>query len=323
MYLIKPENAASTKITVTGTATALYTLMDTAGSIATSQAYYDGFKANAFIIKPEDGDIRVLPKATPTSTQGLLLKSGSSYSFTGTDLTDFRLIRTSGNVACSVLLGHTEAGESFNAGSDTVSVSLDEFPAAAVLADNTSLPTTTQVGAVLELYDGTNLGLARGGQTSNSTTVTGFQNDLPMARYNASPTARTEGQFGNLQAAADGSLRVNTGTLAQPVIDSYATVAINLAAGANQVLVSSAASKQIWVYGLGFTVNVAGTVSFQDEDDTAITGIMQIAATGGMVSAPSGNLAMPMWKLATDKDLEVDVVTSELDGWLTYAIVSV
>lgn len=106
-------------------------------------------------------------------------------------------------------------------------------------------------------------------------------------------------------------------------IDSYSHAAFNLAAGANQVLVSSAPSKQIWVYGIGFTVNVAGTVSFQDEDDTAITGVMNMAAAGGMVVAPSGNFSMPIWKLGTDKDLEVDVVTSELDGWIDYAILSV
>lgn len=106
-------------------------------------------------------------------------------------------------------------------------------------------------------------------------------------------------------------------------IDSYTHAAFNLAAGADQVLVSSAAGKQIWVYGIGFTVNVAGTVSFQDEDNTAITGVMQMGATGGMTVAPSGNFSMPIWKLGTDKDLEVDVVTSELDGWICYAIVSV
>lgn len=51
------------------------------------------------------------------------------------------------------------------------------------------------------------------GQTSNTTTVTGFLNNLPMARYNASPTARTEGQFGNLQADANGNLQTNIGGL--------------------------------------------------------------------------------------------------------------
>jgi len=108
-----------------------------------------------------------------------------------------------------------------------------------------------------------------------------------------------------------------------PTIDSYANVAINLAAGANQVLVSSAANKQIWVYGYTIIANVAGTVSFQDEDDTAISGIMPIDAKGGIARNPSGNFAMPIWKLATDKDLEIDIVTSEIDGDLQYAIVSV
>lgn len=107
-----------------------------------------------------------------------------------------------------------------------------------------------------------------------------------------------------------------------PVIDSYTKVAINLAAGANQSLVTAPGSnKQIWVYGYNIMVNAAGTVSFQDEDDTALSGIMPVST--GIVVSPSGNFAMPIWKLATNKALEVDVVTSELDGWLAYAIVSV
>lgn len=111
---------------------------------------------------------------------------------------------------------------------------------------------------------------------------------------------------------------------ASPAIDSYTQAAINLAAGANQSLVATpGADKQIWVYGIEFTVNLAGTVSFQDEDDLAITGVMNFGDVGGMVVAPSGNFAMPLWKVATNKALEVDVVTSELDGSLSYAIVSV
>jgi len=108
-----------------------------------------------------------------------------------------------------------------------------------------------------------------------------------------------------------------------PTIDSYTHLAINLNAGSDQLLVSSAASKQIWVYGIGFVVSAAGTVSFQDEDNAAITGIMPFAANSGMAISPSGNFAMPIWKLATNKDLEVDIVTSEVDGWLCYSLVSV
>ncbi len=110
---------------------------------------------------------------------------------------------------------------------------------------------------------------------------------------------------------------------ASPTIDSYSHVAINLGAVTDSVLVSSAANKQIWVYGYQFTCNVAGTVSFQDEDNTALSGVMQIAATGGASVSPSGNFSMPIWKLVTNKDLEIDTVTAEIDGWLSYAIVSV
>jgi hypothetical protein len=108
-----------------------------------------------------------------------------------------------------------------------------------------------------------------------------------------------------------------------PTIDSYQTATITSKTGANQVIVSSAADKQIWVYGFGFSGTVAGTVAFQDEDDTVLTGAMNITATGGFVSSPSGNFAMPLFKLATDKDLEMDIVTTTINGWVAYAIVSV
>jgi hypothetical protein len=108
-----------------------------------------------------------------------------------------------------------------------------------------------------------------------------------------------------------------------PTVDSYTQLAINLNAGADQVLVSSAASKQIWVYGITYTCSVAGTVSFQDEDDTAITGIMDHAANSGLSHPAFGNFTMPIWKLATNKDLEVDVVNCAIDGWMNYAIISV
>lgn len=113
-------------------------------------------------------------------------------------------------------------------------------------------------------------------------------------------------------------------TSAATAFDSYTHAAINLTTGANQVLVSSAASKQIWVYGIGFSCSAAGTgVSFQDELDVAVTGIMTFAQYGGMAVNPAGNFEMPLWKLGTDKDLEVDITTGDVDGWISYAIVSV
>lgn len=54
------------------------------------------------------------------------------------------------------------------------------------------------------------------GTTSNTTSVTGVPNTLPMARYNASPTVRTEGQFGNLQADPQGNLNTGIKSIALP-----------------------------------------------------------------------------------------------------------
>jgi len=110
-----------------------------------------------------------------------------------------------------------------------------------------------------------------------------------------------------------------------PTVDSYATVAINLTTGADQVLVSSAANKQIWVYGYAFTCGDADgqTVSLQDEDNTAITGIMEFSRYGGISVPPSGNFSMPVFKLATDKDLEIDITGGDVDGWISYAIISI
>lgn len=135
-----------------------------------------------------------------------------------------------------------------------------------------------------------------------------------------------EGDIGTPRMTLDRRARVANKCIdgpGEPVIDSYTHLAVNLAAGADQVLVASAANKQIWVYGVMLMANVAGTISIQDEDNTPITGIIPVGITGGFAMHPSGNFAMPIWKCATDKDLEIDIVTSEVDGWIDYAIVSV
>lgn len=188
----------------------------------------------------------------------------------------------------------------------------------AVQEDGASLTALQSIDGKITDCDTTDLALETGG---NLATIAGDTTSID----GKTPSLGTAAMAGSVPVtiATDDTLKKAIVGASAPTVDSYATIAINLAAGADQVLVSSAANKQIWVYGYQFTVNAAGTVSFQDEDNTAITGIMPFGANGGASVAPSGNFAMPIWKLATDKDLEVDIVTSELDGWLTYAIISV
>jgi hypothetical protein len=143
----------------------------------------------------------------------------------------------------------------------------------------------------------------------------------------ALPTgAATESTLGDIKTAVqliDNTVGAIAGS-GSPVIDSYTSAAINVDTGANSALVAApGANKQIWVYGLVLLANVAGSFSLQDEDDTALSGIMPIAATGGFCMNPSGNFAMPWIKVATNKALEIDCVTCTADGVITYAIVSV
>jgi hypothetical protein len=56
-------------------------------------------------------------------------------------------------------------------------------------------------------FNGTTWDRLRAGITTVTATLTGWLNTLPWAIYNASPTTRTEGQGGPLQADADGDLK--------------------------------------------------------------------------------------------------------------------
>ena len=152
---------------------------------------------------------------------------------------------------------------------------------------------------------------------------------------NAAGAAAVNIQDGGNTITVDGAV-TTTGTVAltndsivgpgDPVIDSYATAVVNLAAsGANQVLIAApGANKQIWVYGcimIGDTAD--GTVTIQDEDDVALTGTMVVNDGAGFVIAPSGNFSMPWIKTATGKALEADTGACTVDGIITYAVVSV
>lgn len=111
-----------------------------------------------------------------------------------------------------------------------------------------------------------------------------------------------------------------------PAINSYTSKAVDLAAStANQVLVAApGAGKQIWVYGIFMMADTAaGTVTLQDEDDTALSGTIALSDEGGFVVNPSGNFAMPWIKVATNKALEADTGACTVDGIITYAIVSI
>lgn len=197
-----------------------------------------------------------------------------------------------------------------------------------VQVDVLTMPTTTVEATNLDIRDLTNASdsVAVYGSDDAGTTKRILKTDAGGALQVDIESAT----LGTVTVTGDssGSLTIDNASIdgpGKPTIDSYTHVAINLTTGADQVLVSSAANKQIWVYGYAFTCGDADgqTVSLQDEDNTAVTGIMEFSQYGGISVPVSGNFAMPVFKLATDKDLEVDITGGDVDGWLAYAIVSV
>lgn len=105
-------NANSSVISVTGTASYILPLIDTAGS--TRHAFPNNL--DAINITPEDGDIRIFTDSTvnataPTASKGFLIRQGSTFMLRRTNLRFIKAIATTGTVSCSVEIGSSEQEE--------------------------------------------------------------------------------------------------------------------------------------------------------------------------------------------------------------------
>jgi len=142
MYIQKFQSAAGSKIAVTTSATGIFDLINTAQSTTLAYAGFSS-KANALIIQPENGDIRVLfNDQAPTSTNGFKLSSGSVASLPNIPLSSLQLISATGStVTCSIQVGLSDQSESMSitgsGGGSTIS------PSVAGLVYNTTAPTLT------------------------------------------------------------------------------------------------------------------------------------------------------------------------------------
>ena len=203
-------------------------------------------------------------------------------------------------------------------------------------ADGNNVDGTTGGVAVTEYTEADTVASGNGvlGLGKNGTTIKAIQTDASgnlVESNSATIAGDTTSIDGKITACNTGAVVISQNTdsidgAGAPTIDSYTNAAISASANtANQSLIAApGANKQIWVYGIQYTVGTGdGSASFQDEDDTAITGVMEHAQYSGLAVPPSGNYAMPMWKLATNKALEVDTVTCDIKGSIQYAIVSV
>lgn len=233
----------------------------------------------------------------------------------------------------------------FSSSGSVSSVTVDsEMPAAAALADNTANPTTTSVGTFGHVWDGSAWDRAPGNSADGLLVNLGANNDVNVIAGQAGVAGGTGADGANVlrvSLATDVPLPVGTNNIGDvdvvslpasiqgpgiPVVDSYTNAALSASANTNnqQVIAAPGPDKQIWVYSLVGTADTAdGSISLQDEDDTAITGVMEVTRRGGFCSPPSGNFSMPWFKVATNKALEIDTVTCGFKGLISYAIVSI
>ena len=111
MNLSKLPNAAASVITVTTTATSLYSLINTAAGVQGFVTPANGL--DALDITVESGDIRILCDGNaPTSAAGFLLKSGKTTRLRGMPLSKMQLISASGaSQTASLIIGVSTLGD--------------------------------------------------------------------------------------------------------------------------------------------------------------------------------------------------------------------
>lgn len=132
--------------------------------------------------------------------------------------------------------------------------------ASAALADAVANPTVGSFGAYLRGFNGTTWDRLRTAVVTASATMTGFLNTLPWAVYNATPTTRTEGQGGPLQATTLGGLHVaeqfapkyenNSDSIAwiqpRPISSSTAAISTDISAALEASTVTKASAGRLY-----------------------------------------------------------------------------
>jgi hypothetical protein len=201
MREIALPNAAAHKITISSTSLSLQDAIRTAAS---STSYLLPDKGDVLEIDVESGTgLRILLSGlTPTSTNGLYIAEGEFRVIEGVNLKDIRMIRTTGtDVVANIRIGCSDSG------AKTASNRSAGAGVSASGADGVSNTlATSAVTARMGGFNGTTWDRIRAGITAVTATFTGFLNTLPWAIFTASPTTRTEGQGGPLQATALGAV---------------------------------------------------------------------------------------------------------------------
>jgi hypothetical protein len=105
----------------------------------------------------------------------------------------------------------------------------------------TNVFTTYKLLTFGHVFNGTTWDRPRSGIVIPNTTLTGYQNTLPWAIFNATPTVRTEGQGGPFQSDIDGKLHVVAKATPGTMTDRSGTIT---SGGAAQTIMSANANRK-------------------------------------------------------------------------------
>ena len=135
-------NVAGSSITVTSVAGELTDLINVAGGTTTANAGF-GYDVNAYDLRANDGDVRIFENGqSPTSSHGMLLKSGDTWHGRNVAINGIKIIRAgSTNVSCSVQIGVCNPNESsaYSQGSTNVTLETGDIEIGAVeIKDSTT-----------------------------------------------------------------------------------------------------------------------------------------------------------------------------------------
>lgn len=175
----------------------------------------------------------------------------------------------------------------------TGTVDITELPAAAALTDNFANPTTTQVAAMVMLWDGGNWDRAPGTSTDGATVNLGTNNDVVAAQ-------RTDTIFESATAAVTPKFAI-----------------IDAASSGDNTLVAGVSSKKIRVLSLYLVAAGAVNVRFESgASGTALSGQMNLTTNSGIV-LPYNPLGHFETAAAALLNMELSGAVS-VDGGLTY-----
>lgn len=288
MNVFPLQNANSSVISVTGTASYVLPLIDSAGAV--SHSFYPGL--DALDITPENGDIRIMIDPStgalaPTASKGFLLKQGATLMLRHTSLRYIKVISTSGTVSCSLQVGESEPGETTvisGAGSGGTGTGASQVQGNAA-SGATDVGNPVKTGGV---FNTTKPTVTNGQRVDWQMTNRGegqvAEAYVPVAEDNTIGVIRVEQRFSYGRVTADGQIKGSagfihsvtfsaTGTVTAGVITIYDNTAESgtviwsgtIQTGLNPVtiMLNATANTGIYVGYDGTIANVATTVAFR------------------------------------------------------------